>query len=106
VFILVKTSSKSPIRFTLTVHKRDLAIEAVEGHHYQYNLEHISDPDKNKGEGYMHFYFKPTNKINEINLFASSFFGKLSIYINIWKIDENIHKSEWPFADSDSDVDD
>lgn len=53
----------------------------------------------------MHFYFKPTNKINEINLFASSFFGKLSIYINVWKADENIHKSEWPFADSDSDSD-
>lgn len=87
----------------ITVHKRDLAMEVKEGHTYKYNLEHVSDPDKEKGEGFMHFYFKPANQKQTINMFASSFFGKLSLAIKLWKYSDTLHKSEWPFPTPEED---
>ncbi|CAD8086724.1 unnamed protein product [Paramecium primaurelia] len=97
IFIVVKSLSKTPVRYTLTIHKQDLAIQLTDGLQQSYNLQHI--------EEFMHFYYQPNSKSIDINLFASTFYGKFVLHINIWKLDTIKHKSDWPFIDKEDDSD-
>ncbi|CAK88562.1 unnamed protein product (macronuclear) [Paramecium tetraurelia] len=97
IFVVVKSISKSPVRYTLTIHKQDLAIQLTDGLQQSYNLQHI--------EEFMHFYYQPNSKSADVNLFASTFYGKFVLHINIWKQDNVKHKSDWPFIDTEDDSD-
>ncbi|CAD8088967.1 unnamed protein product [Paramecium primaurelia] len=97
IFIVVKSISKTPIRYTLTIHKQDLAIQLTDGLQLSYNLQNI--------EEFMHFYYQPNSKSIDVNLFASTFFGKFILHLNIWKLNKSQHKSDWPFIDKKDDSD-
>ncbi|CAK90233.1 unnamed protein product (macronuclear) [Paramecium tetraurelia] len=97
IFIVVKSISKTPVRYTLTIHKQDLAIQLTDGLQQSYNLQNI--------EEFMHFYYQPNSKSADVNLFASTFFGKFVLHLNIWKQDKASHKSDWPFIDKEDDSD-
>jgi hypothetical protein len=90
VFVLVKSVADRQLRFTITAYKRDLAIELVEGHNYQFNLEHVRGSAESSG--FMHFFFKPGSETEDINILVHSLFGKLKVALNIWKAEERLPK--------------
>ncbi|KAM3137107.1 hypothetical protein pb186bvf_010835 [Paramecium bursaria] len=91
IYVLVTTTQKT-LRYSLTVHKRDAGIKLDDGQIQYYNLEYIEE------ESLMRFYFKPQTQLNDINILCSTIFGKLEIFIKIWKQEKVTHKYDWPFA--------
>ena len=53
----------------------------------------------------MHFYYHPNSNTSDINLFASTFYGKFILHLNICKLNKVTHKSDWPFIDKQDDSD-
>lgn len=77
IFIAVKNSFPEKVTYSMVLSNRRYATELTEGVTQQYDLFYV--------DGYMNFYYKPTNYNHTVNFNLFSYSGRTKYNVKIWK---------------------